>query len=706
MSFNKRLSFESLEARLPLATDFAILSVTLTNAMGEVTGQTPVIGEKVYAVVHYQVTDPNPADAYNISWTMDGVTTEQLGFANLAGSDGDRFWYHGGWIAQPGSHSVTVTIDSDNSVAETNESNNTATSTAFTSLSPTGSLPNKFVTPIAGTQNVDWVVDAYVDVDPRNFLEGEDVYRDYQGNTTVTRDFHNGIDIRIPHFADQDAGVPVLAAEAGTVVEIRDGQFDRELFGSFDPGNYVFIDHGNGWVTQYYHVRRESISVNVGDAVTSGQQIALVGSSGNSGGPHLHFEVQHNGSPVEPFAAPSDYFVSPLPYTYDVGPTVLDMGITNVFPFYEDVVEHVSDNQSFPQQDLFLFPWVIFASIEPGDIWELKLYQPNGTEYVQTVDPIEFPTDIAGSWQWNRWWSLFIDDPAAGNWRMDIYVNNDKVDEKSFQVGTSAPEIRVAEDVNDNDVINFGDTVIIDGRATPLDFGTVDFGDTGPTKTFVVENHGYANLTTTAVLPVGYVFVEPLSSTIAAGASDTFTVRLLTNSVGTKAGEITIFTNDASEATFNFKVEGLVDGSDADFDNDGDVDGRDFLAWQRGFGTTPDAVKADGDATGEGTVDGADLAIWQTQYGTPPSLVAAATADDELPGNLLLALDMFATEEDDEKEWIEELAVAPVLSVDAVFAELPVQRLSFATGAWEHEEDFENEGESVEEFADLIQPTL
>lgn len=52
-----------------------------------------------------------------------------------------------------------------------------------------------------------------------------------------------------------------------------------------------------------------------------------------------------------------------------------------------------------------------------------------------------------------------------------------------------------------------------------------------------------------------------------------------------------------------------------DFDEDGDVDGTDFLAWQRGFGTEPNAVAADGDATRNGSVDGNDLGVWQATYG-------------------------------------------------------------------------------------------
>jgi hypothetical protein len=54
---------------------------------------------------------------------------------------------------------------------------------------------------------------------------------------------------------------------------------------------------------------------------------------------------------------------------------------------------------------------------------------------------------------------------------------------------------------------------------------------------------------------------------------------------------------------------------DADFDNDSDVDGNDFLIWQRGLGVGTD--NATGDANGSGAVDAADLAVWRSQFGTP-----------------------------------------------------------------------------------------
>jgi hypothetical protein len=75
----------------------------------------------------------------------------------------------------------------------------------------------------------------------------------------------------------------------------------------------------------------------------------------------------------------------------------------------------------------------------------------------------------------------------------------------------------------------------------------------------------------------------------------------------------------------------------ADFDADGDVDGRDFLIWQRGFGT-PDALRQDGNANPDvdGDVDGDDLIVWQSQYGETPPLVSTVAVPEPAAGMLIL----------------------------------------------------------------------
>lgn len=614
----QRLAFETLEHRQMLAGDLEIVSVDFTNAIGELTGTTPIVGEKIYARVHYRITDLTAADVYNISWDVDGVTTKQFNFVGFPGTNVDRFLFHGGWIAGAGaSHSLTVTLDSDGTVAETNEANNSITLAPFTPQAPT-TLPAKFAMPLAGTQNVDWVLGGYVDTNPKSFQDDFfNHFEDYQGNTVTTRDFHNGLDFEIPNYSQQDTGTEVRVAAAGTVTEVRDGFFDRETGLTFgDPGNYVFIDHGNGWVSQYYHLREDSISVAVDDVVAAGDLLGLVGSSGNSGGPHLHFEIQHNKTPVDPFAAPSDYFLSPPAYIFDVSlpNNVFELVVTNdiydgvstfgVPPLFggpplSHVLEKVSgvDNFSSANPEPVIV-YAEFTSVEVGDTWEVQLFDPNNTLYAD-FDSLAFfedrPTD-------GGWYNPGFTSSVVGTWRVDILYNDVKIEEAFFTVGAATPEMRVF------DTTLATEQYLVDGRTTAIEFGSSDFdgnnisdgldflawqvgfgtsigatrsaGDAtkdgavnsedlevweheyaqeNPTRSFRVENHGYGTLNISNVsLPSGYTITEPLSATIAAGTSDTFTVELDTSVVGSKTGLIVINSDDASESAFEFAVEGEI----------------------------------------------------------------------------------------------------------------------------------------------------
>jgi murein DD-endopeptidase MepM/ murein hydrolase activator NlpD len=97
--------------------------------------------------------------------------------------------------------------------------------------------------------------------------------------------FHKGVD-----FAGS-AGSPVVAVAAGVVT------WAGERTGY---GKLVEINHGDGFVTRYAH--NERMLVSVGQTVTRGQQVALMGSTGRSTGPHVHFEVLRNGRQVDPLS--------------------------------------------------------------------------------------------------------------------------------------------------------------------------------------------------------------------------------------------------------------------------------------------------------------------------------------------------------------------------------------------------------------------
>ena len=100
--------------------------------------------------------------------------------------------------------------------------------------------------------------------------------------------WHRGIDL-----AGRGCDGPIWAANAGTVAYVGPAP---------GVGNLIEVDHGQGIVTRYGHMYDNGLLVRAGDRVVAGQQIARIGSNGNSTGCHLHFAVQMNGGYVDPEA--------------------------------------------------------------------------------------------------------------------------------------------------------------------------------------------------------------------------------------------------------------------------------------------------------------------------------------------------------------------------------------------------------------------
>ncbi|WP_414733438.1 phage tail tape measure protein [Acetobacterium carbinolicum] len=124
--------------------------------------------------------------------------------------------------------------------------------------------------------------------------------------------YHSGIDI------GAGMGESVMAAGMGEVIFAGDG-------GGY--GNLVKIDHGDGLITTYAHL--SSILASVGDLVDAGDIIGLVGSTGNSTGPHLHFEILQDGVPIDPiqikggYAAGTNYATAGLHWVGEKGPELV-----------------------------------------------------------------------------------------------------------------------------------------------------------------------------------------------------------------------------------------------------------------------------------------------------------------------------------------------------------------------------------------------
>jgi len=107
-------------------------------------------------------------------------------------------------------------------------------------------------------------------------------------------------------------GIPILAPASGTVAELRDTVPDNvpnEI--NDDPsvriGNFVSIDHGNGEFSVLGHLQKGSVRVVVGDRIRLGETVGLAGNSGNSNGPHLHYNLQDRAEPNRGKGLPAQF---------------------------------------------------------------------------------------------------------------------------------------------------------------------------------------------------------------------------------------------------------------------------------------------------------------------------------------------------------------------------------------------------------------
>ena len=214
---------------------------------------------------------------------------------------------------------------------------------------------------------------AYMDNDPaagaRDWSCG---FKSYDG--------HGGVDILLRNFRVQDLGVPVIAAAGGTVIGTSDGLPDRNT--TWDVGgygNHVEISHPGGLTTIYGHLRRGSIAVTQGQQVGEGALLGLVGSSGKSNWPHLHFEVRRSGAAVDPFAGgcsvQESLWTNQL--AYQDAFMVMDAGLTDQPVTLAALLERPPTLSAFPLNAAGFRLWVQTANQRASTV-RYELYAPGG----------------------------------------------------------------------------------------------------------------------------------------------------------------------------------------------------------------------------------------------------------------------------------------------------------------------------------------
>ncbi len=219
----------------------------------------------------------------------------------------------------------------------------------------------------------------------------------------LTYDGHDGTDFRLPDYRAMEKGVAVLAAAPGTVLRVRDGMEDvnvnrnpagREAVTKVGAGNAVILDHGGGWQTAYLHMKRGSVAVQPGQRVEAGERLGLIGLSGLTEFPHLHFGVRRNGKPVDPFAgedgdAPpaacgqsraatplwSGAAARALAYRPTAG---LGAGFSVAVPEAEAARRGEHDARSLPPDAPLLVLWADVMGVKAGDRQRVRIEAADG----------------------------------------------------------------------------------------------------------------------------------------------------------------------------------------------------------------------------------------------------------------------------------------------------------------------------------------
>ena len=257
---------------------------------------------------------------------------------------------------------------------------------------------------------------------------------------------HGGIDFftwPFPWFKMDNDEVQVIAAEPGVITTKIDGNDDRSC--GFDGGewNAVYVTHADGSYSWYGHMKEGSLtSKPVGASVVAGEYLGVVGSSGNSTGPHLHLETyNHLNQIIEPFFGACNgttnvsWWQNQLPYydskinqliTHSAEPNLVDcpgQGATTG--------ELTGEKQFFSAGDLVYFA-AYYQDQLSSQTSSYQVLRPNGSVFQSWQHNGSAPHYAASYW----WWSYFLPNDANtnGRWIFRVTFEGQAVDQY-FWVG-------------------------------------------------------------------------------------------------------------------------------------------------------------------------------------------------------------------------------------------------------------------------------
>ena len=259
---------------------------------------------------------------------------------------------------------------------------------------------------------------------------------------------HQGIDMFTWPFGwkllDNDE-VEIIAAAPGQIVAKNDGEYDRSCNFNNNMWNAIYVQHSDGSVSFYGHMKNGSLSTkNVGDMVVEGEYLGIVGSSGNSTGPHLHFETFTDTSftqLVDPYSGTCNsmnvdsWWQTQKPYN---SPGINAVLTHSAPPVFNDCpnTETTNESNQFNVNDTVTH-YIYLRDQVAGTSVNLRIIKPDNTDLFNWNFNL---TDNYYASYWGGWTSI---PNIAGEWKWQATYNGETVTH-SYNVGTlSVDEIEI-----------------------------------------------------------------------------------------------------------------------------------------------------------------------------------------------------------------------------------------------------------------------
>ena len=286
-----------------------------------------------------------------------------------------------------------------------------------------------------------WAISNYVDHDTAY----PDKLQDYNcGTRTYDTDDgynHQGTDIFTWPFSwyqQENDIAEVVAAAPGKIVYKNDGQFDMSCDFNNNNWNAIYLEHSDGSRTWYGHLKKNSVTTkNVGDDVVAGEYIGIVGSSGNSTGPHLHFEVYDAaGLLIDPFNGNCNNITTWWQDQPDYSDPNINAVLThNAAPNFNNPCPQVENtnlaNKFLPNTEVFLAGY--FKDQQAGTTVFLRLYYPNGSN-------IQWSQAMASNFTTSYWYWSVNNLSALGTYKFEVTYEGQKVTHEFEVASTLAVE--------------------------------------------------------------------------------------------------------------------------------------------------------------------------------------------------------------------------------------------------------------------------